>query len=98
MAKGQDLSRHQQKIVRRYYEHLDTLTLEKLAESVSELYLATDAKAAAKLWKRVETALAKTAANDARVRKVLEERDVKGLAQLVNDLAGGQGGGRAGGR
>lgn len=92
MAKGQDLSRYQQKIVRRYYEHLDTLTLAKLQELVSDLYLAADEKAAARMWKRVETALAKTAANDARVRRVLETRDVKGLASLVNDLAGGKGG------
>lgn len=89
MAKGQHLSHHQQKIVSRYYANLDTIALGKLSEAVGELYLATDAKKAGKLWKSVETALAKTHAKDARVAAVLAARDIKGLATLVNDLAKG---------
>lgn len=85
MAKRPDLSHTQRKIVNRYYEHLDTITVQKLAEAVSELYLA-DGKAADRLWKRVETALAKTGASDARVRQILASRDVSALATLVADL------------
>lgn len=86
MAKRPDLTSTQRKIVSRYYEHLDTITVQKLAESVSELYLA-EGKAADKLWKRVETALAKTSAGDARVRQILTSRDVAALAKLVADLS-----------
>jgi hypothetical protein len=39
MAKGQYLTSYQQSIVKRYYANLDTLTMQKLQESVSELYL-----------------------------------------------------------
>mgnify|MGYP006921623410 CR=1 FL=1 len=85
MAKRPDLTSHQRKIVNRYYEHLDTITVQKLAEAVSELYLA-EGKAADRLWKRVETALAKTGTSDARVRQILAARDVAGLAKLVGDL------------
>lgn len=85
MAKRPDLTNTQRKIVSRYYEHLDTITVQKLAESVSELYLA-EGKAADRLWKRVETALAKTKASDARVRGILESRDVAALAGLVAEL------------
>ena len=85
MAKRPDLSRTQRKIVSRYYEHLDTITVQKLAEAVSELYLA-EGKAADRLWKRVETALAKTGASDTRVRQILTRRDVAGLAGLVSEL------------
>jgi hypothetical protein len=88
MAKGQHLSRYQQGIVKRYYEHQDTIALTKVAEAASELYLTTDPKKADKLWKSVETALAKLVSTNARVKKVLEARDVKGLAALVNDLSG----------
>jgi len=87
MAKGQHLSRYQQGIVRRYYQHLDTIALTKLAEAAGELFLCTDQKKAEKLWQAVGRSLDKVAANDAQVRRVLETRDVKGLAQLVNDLS-----------
>lgn len=86
MAKRPDLTRHQKGIVNRYYEHLDTITITKLQEAVSELYLA-EGKAADRIWKRVETALARTGAADAAVRAVLEKRDVKALAELVARLA-----------
>ena len=86
MAKRPDLTSHQRKIVNRYYEHLDTITVQKLAEAVSELYLA-EGKAADRLWKRVETALAKTGASDARIRQILAARDIAGLAKLVGDLS-----------
>lgn len=82
MAKRPDLSSHQRKIVNRYYEHLDTISVQKLQEAVSDLYLA-EGKAAERLWKRVETALAKTTANDASVRAILEKRDVTALAELL---------------
>ena len=85
MAKRPDLTHTQRKIVNRYYEHLDTISVQKLAEAVSELYLA-DGKSAERLWKRVETALAKTGAGDARVRQILATRDVSALAKLVADL------------
>lgn len=86
MAKGQHFSRHQQGIVRRYYEHLDTITLQKLGEIVSDLYLADSAKKTEQLWKRAETALAKVAANEQAVRTTLQSRDVTKLAQLVNEM------------
>jgi hypothetical protein len=87
MAKGQHLSRHQQGIVRRYYQHLDTLAVQKLAELVSELYLATDEKKRQKLWAEAAAHLPKLDADQGRVRRVLEARDVAGLAALVNEAA-----------
>lgn len=86
MAKGQHLSRHQQGIVRRYYEHLDTITLQRLGEIVSDLYLADSPKKTEQLWKRAEKALAKAAANEQAVRATLQSRDVTKLARLVNEM------------
>lgn len=86
MAKRPDLSAYQRKIVNRYYENLDTITLTKLQELVSDLYLA-DEKAAGRIWKRIETALAKSLAKDAAVRRVLESRDVEAFARLVQELS-----------
>lgn len=89
MPKGQDLSAHQRKIVNRYYEHRDTIMIGKLSELATELFLATDAKKAAKLWASVALAIAKTSAAPARVKKILETKDVKELAKLANELSAG---------
>lgn len=86
MAKGQHLSSYQKKIVNRYYEHLDTITLNKLAESATELYLCTEPKKAEKLWATVAKALDNTAASDKQVKVILDTRNIKGLAELVSKL------------
>lgn len=79
-------SAHQRKIINRYYEHLDTIAINRLGELVSELYLAADAKKAERLWQRVETLLERVSANDAEVRKLLTDRSVERLAELLNRI------------
>lgn len=91
MAKGQHLSRHQKGIVNRYYEHLDTIQLQRLSELVSDLYLAESPKKADQLWKRAESALAKAMPNDPDVRAVLASRDVEKLARVVSRLSAAAG-------
>lgn len=87
MAK-RDLSSHQRKIVDRYYEHRDTIMVHKLGEIVSELAMAEDQKKRDRLWSRAEKALGNLAANETRVRRIIETRDVEGLARLVGELSG----------
>lgn len=89
MSTGREYSRFQKGIINRYYEHRDTISLQKLSEAVSELYLAETEKKRATLWKGVATALQKTAANPARVKKILDEKDLGALAQLINELTVG---------
>lgn len=101
MAKAQHLSSYQRSIVNRYYEHLDTITVQKLGEAVSDLFLATTPAAADKLWKSVEASLRRAKVDDASVTKVTASRDVRALAALVNDLSAGgkpSSGGSSGGR
>ena len=88
MAKGQHYSRHQQKIIHRYYEHRDTIVTQRLGEIVTELYLCETKKKADNLWDRAAKSLRQSEANPARVEKVLADRDIKKLAELVNELAG----------
>ena len=52
------LTRHQQSIVKRYYDNLETVLLQRLGEQVTDLYLA-EGKKRAKLWESIETSLAK---------------------------------------
>lgn len=83
MAKGQHLSGYQRSIVKRYYNNLDTITMTRLQELVSDLYLA-EGKKAENLWKKAETLLAKTDARGAEVRELIEKRDIKKLAEVVS--------------
>jgi hypothetical protein len=85
MAK-RDLSRHQKKIVDRYYEHRDTIAVNKLGEIVSELYLTDSAKKQQQLWDRAATQLKHTDADEREVRRICEQRDLQALAQLVNTV------------
>lgn len=86
MASGQDYSKHQHGIINRYYEHIDTIALQKLSEIVSDLYLA-EGGSATKLWNSARQALAKLApADDPRVKNVLSVRSPAGLAKLVTEL------------
>jgi hypothetical protein len=86
MGKGQDLSKHQRGIVRRYYEHRDTIALQKLSEIVSDLWVCEGQKKAAALWKSAATALKNAGADAARAERIVQERNLKGLADLVNEL------------
>ena len=86
MAKRPDLSHAQRGIVNRYYQNLDTITVQRLQELVSELYLA-QGKAADRLWKRAALALAKVSAHDAAIERILTSRDVAALAELVTKLS-----------
>jgi len=87
MAKGEPLSGFQRKIVNRYYEHLDTITMTRLAEAVSELYLCESEKKAQTLWKSVQTALEKTPVDPERVQKIVSQKNVAELAQVVDELS-----------
>ena len=87
---AKDFSRHQSKIVKRYYDNLDTIVATRLQEAVTELYLAETDKKRASLWKKVKTQLDKTPADPAVVQQIVEDGDVEKLAKLVNDLIAGK--------
>lgn len=88
MAKGQHLSSYQRGIVNRYYENIDTISLNKLGEIVSDLYLADTQKKTDSLWERAEKALRKVDPDDKKTSKIVKSRDLKGLAEFVNALSG----------
>lgn len=87
MAQGREYSKNQRKIIDRYYNHKDTIMATKLAEIVSELYLASSEKAADKLWQRAATAMKQAKVPTSRVEHLLEQRNVELLAKLVGELA-----------
>jgi len=96
MAK-RDLSAHQEKIVKRYYEHHETIQADKLSDIVSELWLAEDEKAKTKLWGKAQVALMRLGVDATVVAQVVAQRDAQGLAKLVARVdAGGSASARTG--
>ena len=84
MAK-QERTNYQNKVISRYYENLDTITLTKLQELVTELYLAETSAQKDRLWLRVEKALTKMKVSPAIAAHLLEKKDVRLLAENLND-------------
>ena len=82
-----DYTPYQKKIIKRYYENAETLGYQKLGELATEIYLA-EGKKLDRLWKQVETALAKVKVPQGRIDHILNARDPKLLAQLVEELTG----------
>jgi len=81
-----DYTPYQQKIIQRYYQNRDQLAEQRLAELVSELYLA-DGKKRDRLWKQAATALEKVGLSQARRDHILAARDPAILASVIKELA-----------
>jgi len=86
MAKGGGRSAYQKGIIKRYYENREDLSTQKLGELISELYLCTSEKKTARLWKQVHSALTNAGANQTQLEKVVADRNLERLAELVNEL------------
>ncbi len=93
---GREYSSYQQGIINRYYEHKDTIALQRLGEIVSDMYLA-QGRARDKLWDKARGSLMKIAPSDPRTIEVLRERNVEKLAALVGELNAQAGSQPAGG-
>ena len=82
-------SRHQQRIIKRYYENREAISLQRLSELVTELYLA-EGKQRAQQWKYIVVALEKLDVPPSRITHLREKDDPRLLAQLVEELMAGQ--------
>lgn len=83
MAK--EYSAHQQKIIRNYYENMDTIQLTKLQEIVTDLYLAESDKKRKQLWTRVEQALTRLKIPPEIKARILETQDIQILARNLEE-------------
>jgi hypothetical protein len=85
----ENYSKHQQGIIKRYYENIDQITLQKLSELVTDLYLA-EGKKRDKLWQTAKGHMEKLKVPADRIDHVLAKKDVTLLAGLVKELTGKQ--------
>jgi len=83
----QDYTPYQQKIIKRYYNNQDTLQYQRLAELVSELYLA-EGKKKQRVWAAAATAMQKLGVPQTRIDHLLQQGNPALVAQVVKELEG----------
>jgi hypothetical protein len=80
-----DYSEHQQRIIKKYYNQLDTIMLQKLQELVGELYLADTDAQRQRLWQRAEKAMVNLKIPPQIVAHIVAQKDVEVLARNLQD-------------
>ncbi len=78
-----EYSKYQQNLIKNYYENLDAISIQKLQELVTELYLCESEKKMNMLWQRVEKAMIKMKIHPQIQEHILARKDVKVLANNV---------------
>ena len=93
-----DYTRHQKKIIERYYDRRDEIMLAKLQEIVTDLYLAESDAKRGQLWKRAEKAMKGLKVTDRIAQHILTEAKpeilAKNVRQWLQDAQKGTGAGR----
>lgn len=79
-------SRHQQKIIKNYYDNRETIALQRLQELVTELYLAEGAKKRERYWKSVETHLEKLGVKQNQIDHIVSSDNAELLAKHLTRL------------
>lgn len=80
-----DHSPYQKKIIQRYYRNYDAIKGQRLAELVTELYLA-EGKKRDRLWTQAGSLLRDLEFPESRVAHLLEKREPALLAEVLKEL------------
>ncbi|HEX4150323.1 MAG TPA: hypothetical protein VHY20_15105 [Pirellulales bacterium] len=78
-------TKHQQKIIRNYYQNQESISLQKLGEDVTELYL-SEGKTRTRLWGRIQGHLEKLKVPASRIEHVMKSDNPALLAKLLEEL------------
>lgn len=83
----ENYTKHQQGIIKRYYENIDKVAWQRLSELVADLYLA-EGKKREKLWTSATSFMQKLKVPQTRIDNIVQKKDVEALAKLVKELMG----------
>jgi hypothetical protein len=78
-------SKHQQKIIKNYYDNREAISLQRLSELVTDLYLA-EGKKRIKQWEYIVAALEKLKIPRTRIDHLLAQDNPALVAKLVEEL------------
>jgi hypothetical protein len=81
----EDYTRHQQKIINRYYANRDALSFQRVMELVSELYL-SEGKKRQRAWKNLASSLQKLGLPQSRIDHLVKQDNPSLVAELVKEL------------
>jgi hypothetical protein len=80
-----DYTPYQQKVIKRYYDNQETIQQQRLAELVSELFLAKGKKRQ-RVWDSAASALGKLGVPRSRIDHLLKQDNPALLAEVVKEL------------
>ena len=78
-------TKFQQKVIKNFYDNRESISLQRLSELVTELYLSED-KGRERQWKYITAALQKLGLPASRIEHLQKQDDPKLLAKLVEEL------------
>lgn len=78
---GKEYSAYQWDVISRYYDNLDAVTLTRLQELVSQLYLANSKAKQAQLWERAHKAMLRLKVKPVIIKHIMDKKDVVILAK-----------------
>jgi len=78
---------YQQKVIKRYYDNMETVALQRLSELVSELYLASGKKLE-RAWAQAGAHMKKLGVPQTRIDHLLKQGNPQLMAALVTELQG----------
>ena len=78
-------TKYQQNIIKNYYQNQESISLQKLGEQVTELYLA-EGKARAKRWQQISATLEKLKIPGSRIEHLVQQDNPALLAKLLEEL------------
>jgi hypothetical protein len=81
----EDFTPHQQKIIKRYYDNQSAIQHQRLAELVSELYLA-EGKKRQRAWAAAAAAMQKLGIPQARIDHLVQQGNPAMVAEVVKEL------------
>ena len=84
---AQQFSKHVQIKIKNFYDNRESISLQRLGELVTDLYLA-EGKSRATKWKQIATALERLAVPKTEIEHLMKKDDVALLAKKVTELTG----------
>lgn len=78
-------TKHQEKIIRNYYDNREAIAMQRLQELVTDLYL-SEGKKRQQHYKRLATHLAKLGVPQAHIDHLIEQDDPEAIANYIKKL------------
>jgi hypothetical protein len=82
-----DYSAYQRGVIKRYYEHRDTIAVHKLAETLSNLWLEKKRSKVTQLWENAYKLMQQAGVPLAKACVIVEDRDLDALSKVVGELS-----------